>query len=124
MYWGSLFGLEDHVKTGRLKVFAVQDTKSFPLFPDIPSVGAQLGTDWTYRTYSTVVARAGTPQAIVDKLYTATDEIISGAEMSEKLRKAGFMPYPLPQGEAQKMMLEEIKSAKEFAKALGLPPPQ
>jgi tripartite-type tricarboxylate transporter receptor subunit TctC len=77
------------VKDGKLKALAVSSAKRFPTMPDIPTV-AELGMPgFETGSYQGIVAPAGTPAEIVNKLHATITQVLSTAEMKERLDKAG-----------------------------------
>src|SRR5262249_38247464 len=120
----SLFGMEEHLKSGRLKVLGVMSDKRFPLYPDVPTVGAETGQDVLDATYTLTQVRAGTPQPIIDKLAATTSDISADPAVQAKVRKLGFEPRTLPNDETNKIMNGEFNRARDIAKMAGLAPPQ
>ena len=122
LWIASMFGLDEQIRAGRMKAIAVLSEKPFPTYPDIPTLGAATGTELISGAYLTFQARTGTVQAVLDKLATAIEEIISTPEVSERIRKAGFEPLSMPQNQTQAMMLREYRHAREVGKAVGIQP--
>jgi len=81
-----------HVKAGRLKALVITATSRSPLLPDVPTtpeVGLPgvLGMGW-----HAVVAPAGTPTAIVDKLNLTLVETLARPEVRTALIAQGARP--------------------------------
>src|SRR5204863_454069 len=81
-----------HVKSGRLKALVITSTLRSPLLPDVPTtpeVGLPgvLGASW-----HAVVAPAGTPREIVDKLNVTLVETIAAPELRAALIAQGARP--------------------------------
>ena len=122
LWIASMFGLDDIVKSGKLKVLGVLDDKRFPAYPDVPTFGSAMGQDLVSVAYLTYQARSGTPPAVLEKWYRGIAEVIARPEVGERIRKAGFEPVALPQAEAQKMMEREYAHAREVARSVGIQP--
>lgn len=85
-----------HVKAGRLKMLAVYNTDRNDDFPDVPTLAQQgiAGFDQqSLPTWYGVVAPAGTPAAIVDKLNRETNAALRDPEVRAVLRRGGFIPH-------------------------------
>src|SRR5438309_8684652 len=100
-----------HVKSGRLKALVITSTLRSPLLPDVPTtpeVGLPgvLGASW-----HAVVAPAGTPREIVNKLNVTLVETIAVPEMSTTLVAQGARPVGSSQEEVRAFMREEIGRA-------------
>jgi tripartite-type tricarboxylate transporter receptor subunit TctC len=81
-----------YIKGGQLKALAITSRQRLPLLPDVPTM-AEAGfptveaADW----YG-VVAPAGTPKAIVQRLQAAIVAAISTANVRDDLLAMGFLP--------------------------------
>ena len=77
---------------GRLRPLAVTAAKRLPTLPDVPTV-AELGyPGFEAATWSGLVAPAGTPKAIVDKLNAQANKALGTNEMKAKLAEDGSTP--------------------------------
>ncbi len=77
-----------HLKAGKLKMLAVTTAKRHPDFPDVPTL-AELGVKgMDYEQWFGVLAPAGTPKAVVDKLNAAL--VKAAATPNAKERLAGL----------------------------------
>ena len=122
LWIASMFGLDELIKAGRMKALAVLNDKPFPTYPDIPTFASATGTELISVAYLTFQARAGTSPAVLEKLAGAIGEIIATPEVGERIRKAGFEPLSLPQGQAQAMMVREYRHAQDVARSVGIKP--
>jgi tripartite-type tricarboxylate transporter receptor subunit TctC len=77
------------VKDNKLKVLAVSSAKRFGAAPDIPTV-AELGMPgFETGSWQGIVAPAGTPPEVVNKLHSTVMAILATPELKERLDKAG-----------------------------------
>jgi tripartite-type tricarboxylate transporter receptor subunit TctC len=77
------------VRDGKLKALAVSSARRFPTMPDIPTV-AELGmAGFETGSYQGIVAPAGTPAEIVNKLHATITQVLGTPEMKDRLDKAG-----------------------------------
>ena len=78
------------IKEGKLRALAVTSGERAPEFPDVPTL-AEAGAPGQESLYfQGVVAPAGTPKEIVDRLYRAIDKILARPEVKERLAAIGF----------------------------------
>lgn len=85
-----------HIKSGKLNALAVLSPQRTPELPDVPTA-SELGVKgFDNMGWSGIVARAGTPAAIVDKLNKATEAFHKSPEVQAKLRTMGVMPVSGP----------------------------
>jgi tripartite-type tricarboxylate transporter receptor subunit TctC len=105
-FFGNTQAVGGLVTAGRLRALAVTSPKRLANFPNIPTV-AELGyPGFEAATWSGLVAPAGTPQAIIDKLNAAANKALGNAEMKHKLFEDGSTPL----GGTPKQFGEFIKS--------------
>ncbi|HET7402202.1 MAG TPA: tripartite tricarboxylate transporter substrate binding protein [Usitatibacter sp.] len=77
-----------HIQSGRLRALGVSSLKRSPSLPDVPSINDTVkGYDVT--TWYSLVAPAGTPPEIVDKLSREIGAIIESPAIKDKLREQG-----------------------------------
>ena len=60
-----------HIKAGKLKVIAVTSAKRSKALPDVPTIAESGYPGFEVETWFGLVAPAGTPRPVVDKLYAA-----------------------------------------------------
>ena len=77
-----------HIQSGRLRALGVSSLKRSPSLPDVPPINDTVkGYDVT--TWYSLVAPAGTPPEIVDKLNKEIAAIIESPAVREKIREQG-----------------------------------
>ena len=78
-----------HIKEGRLRALAVSTRKRSALLPTVPSL-AELGlTDYDVSTFTGLVAAAGTPRPILDKLAAALARVLAQPAIRERFAALG-----------------------------------
>lgn len=81
-----------HVKSGRLRVLAVTDEKRSPVLPSVPTVAESGLPGYTAASWFAVLAPAGTPKAIVDKLNAEINRIFTLPEVKAAFAADGTEP--------------------------------
>ena len=75
-----------------VKLLAVTSPQRYPNFPDVPTM-AELGRpEFTSTTWFGLVAPAGTPRAIIDKLHDEIERGWKTPEVAQRLRNTGLDP--------------------------------
>src|SRR5579862_5136740 len=82
------------VKDGKLRAIAISSAKRFSAAPGIPTVAESGIPGFETGSWQGIVAPAGTPAEIVDKLHAAVTKILATAEMKDRLDKAGAEVRP------------------------------
>jgi tripartite-type tricarboxylate transporter receptor subunit TctC len=89
---GSMPNAQEHVKAGAMKGLAVTSPQRWPDLVDIPTF-TELGyPDIVLDTGHFLLAPAGTPQDVVDRLARETLAALARSEVKERLRQVGYAP--------------------------------
>ena len=79
-----------HVRGGKLKALAVTSAQRSPAAPDIPTVAEAGLPGYEAIAWNGLLAPAGTPQAVLDKLNDELQKALGNAEVKEKFAAQGF----------------------------------
>ena len=77
------------VKGGKLRALAISSSKRFAAAPDIPTVAESGLPGFETGSFQGIVAPAGTPPEVVNKLHQTITKILATPEMQERLVTAG-----------------------------------
>ena len=92
-------------RAGKIRILATTGTARSPLTPDVPTVreagaagipGAPAGTQlsgFEFATWFAIVAPAGTPRPVVDRLNAEIVKALNLPEVREQLQSAGYVIY-------------------------------
>ena len=73
-----------NIHSGKLKLLAITGAKRHPAFPDTPTF-AELGIkDYTPVAWQGLLAPAGTPKAVIDRLAAAMKQVPANAELAKR----------------------------------------
>jgi tripartite-type tricarboxylate transporter receptor subunit TctC len=104
------------VRAGRLKALGVSTAKRSPLLPDVPTIAESGAPGYEMSIWWGVLAPAGTPAAIVDKLYAEIAGILQQPESAQRLAAEGAEPLPLPSAAFTRLLTVEIDKWKRVAR--------
>lgn len=79
-----------NVKAGKLKGLAVTSEKRSPLAPDVPTVAEQGFPRFDATVWIGLLAPAGVPKDVLDKLAGETQRAMADAEVRKRLNSQGF----------------------------------
>jgi tripartite-type tricarboxylate transporter receptor subunit TctC len=83
------------VKDGRLKALAISSSKRFAAAPHIPTVAESAGLPgFETGSFQGIVAAAGTPADVVNRLHATLTKILATPEMQARLEQAGAETRP------------------------------
>ena len=114
VFMGGVATVSPNLQTGRAKIIGVASAERMEAYPDIPTLKEQ-GFPVEWDTWYGVVAPAGVPTALLDKLSADATAALGGEEVRMQLEKMGLFRRL---GGRQKMfdaMREEIRNATRVA---------
>jgi tripartite-type tricarboxylate transporter receptor subunit TctC len=122
MNFGTQSTLLPLIQQGKIRALAVTtDTRAKDL-PDVPTM-AESGLPQLGLTFSAgILAPAGTPPAIVEKLNTATNEAMKSPELQASMAKLGFEPTLWTVAQYGAFLAEEARRWPPIVKASGVQP--
>ena len=94
IYFSSLPPAVGLVKEGKVRALAVTGTKRSPIFPDLPTVAEAALPGYEAVLHYGIVAPAGTPRAIIDKLSAALRAAVMSDDLKTRLADDGAEPLP------------------------------
>ena len=97
-----------YVETGRVTLLAVTSEKRSPLFPNIPTVSESGVPSFEISTWWGVVAPAGTPNEVVQKLNQEIQKAANKNPLRGRLVKEGAQIYQSTPSEMKKMLSNEL----------------
>ena len=83
-----------HIKAGKLIAFAVTSPQRLPMLPDVPTVSEAGLTGYDSTGWFGVVAPAGTPQPIVNRLNAEITAALNDEQIKASMRNLGVEPAP------------------------------
>ncbi len=120
MMFSPISAVTAHVEAGKLKALASATSKRPLIAPNVPTMAEAGMPDFDTSIWFGLVAPAGTPREIVDKLSRAVAEAQKSDEVVKMLRTQGFEAITGGPDEFAKSMQSEIKRWNDVAQAAGL----
>jgi tripartite-type tricarboxylate transporter receptor subunit TctC len=106
---------------GKVRALAVSSTKRLAPLPDIPTLAEAGVPAFDFVSWQMIVAPAGTPKPIVDKLYRELKAILATPAMKKEFADTGRIEVDSPNPEKlQQFMRDEIVRMGKVVKAAGL----
>jgi tripartite-type tricarboxylate transporter receptor subunit TctC len=120
--FGSLPALLPHAKSGRVRALVVGTPKRSPSLPDVPTVAESGYPGFDASLWLALVAPAGTPQPIVERMNKEIAAVIAAADTREALDKAGAEPLTGSPADLAAMIRDGIPKYAKVIKAAGVKP--
>jgi tripartite-type tricarboxylate transporter receptor subunit TctC len=109
-----------HVQAGRLKALASATAKRPQIAPDVPTIAEAGLPGFESSVWFGLMAPAGTPRPIIDKLAAAANKALATDDIAEKLRKSGFEPLGGSPDAFAKFIEGEMAKWSAAAEAAGM----
>lgn len=120
MMFSSLTQVLPHVRSGKLKLLAVGAAKRSPALPGIPTVTEAGFPGYEVYVWWGVVAPAGVPGAIREKLRREITAILEQPETRNRLAAEAAETLIVTPDEFRKMIRDDVKKWTEVAKRAGI----
>ena len=108
IFFATIPTMLQYVETGRVTLLAVTSEKRSPLFPNIPTVSESGVPSFEISTWWGVVAPAGTPNEVVQKLNQEIQKAANKNPLRGRLVKEGAQIYQSTPSEMKKMLSNEL----------------
>jgi tripartite-type tricarboxylate transporter receptor subunit TctC len=109
-----------HIQAGKLTALAVIGAQRWPELPEVPTLVEAGYLDAPYDTLFGVVAPAGTPTAVIEKLNGAINEGLKSAEMRASFAQLGIEPIITSPQEFAAIIAEEVPKWAEVVRITGV----
>jgi tripartite-type tricarboxylate transporter receptor subunit TctC len=85
----SLFESKPHIDSGKLRVLGISGAKRSIVMPNVPTIAEAGVPGYEYNSYRGILAPAGTPAPIVDRLNKELKAILASEEVKKELLTRG-----------------------------------
>lgn len=109
-----------HIRSGALRPLAFMGSNRMDILPDVPTVAEAGLPSLTYVGWNGVLAPAGTPEAVLEKLNEAVRKSVATAEVQALLRSVSILPATNTRKEFGEMIATDIAKYTAVAEAAGL----
>jgi len=110
-----------YIKAGRLRTLASTTEERLTMMPEVPTM-REAGVDMVVVVWYYLVAPAGTPQAIINRLSEVAINATRSADIKERLANLGAYPVGYTPEQTGKLIRSEINLWGEVVKASGATP--
>lgn len=109
------------IKAGQLKALGVTSTARIPALPDVPTLAEQGVANYSYYTWLCLVAPAGTPKDVVQRLSEALRAATSSKAIKDRFRDDGMETMNMSADEFDQFLAREVAQAQKLVIDLGIP---
>jgi tripartite-type tricarboxylate transporter receptor subunit TctC len=108
------------IKAGKVRPLAVTTPKRSNEVPDVPTLGELGFKGFEIRGWYGLMAPAGTPRPVVNRINAALNKILSGGPAAQTLRDRGFDPMPMSPEDFGKYLRTEVARWAKAVKQYGV----
>jgi len=109
-----------YAKSGRLRILGVTSAKRLPAFPDVPTFEESGVTGLVFEHWWGVMAPAGTPRAIVDKLHGEIVKAVSAPDVRERFSVLAVEPRTTTPEAFRALLESDVKRWAKVVKEAGI----
>ena len=120
LLFGGLLATVPHVRSGRLRALGVGSLKRNPILPEVPAIAEAGVPGYETVNWFGLVAPAGTPAAIVDRLYREVTTVQALPEVQKQFDNDGAAVLRMRPTEFQAYMIADINKWERVVKEGGL----
>jgi tripartite-type tricarboxylate transporter receptor subunit TctC len=108
------------VQAGKLRMLGIATSHRSRLMPDTPTI-AEMGLEgYEGILWNAIMAPAGTPQAIIDRLAAACASAARAPDIVERLQRDGIDPIGGTPAELASLIARELRQWRELANAANI----
>jgi tripartite-type tricarboxylate transporter receptor subunit TctC len=119
MMFDAITTMTSNVQAGQVKALGTTGTKRSALTPDVPTIAEAGVPGYEATIWLGVMAPAGTPKEIVEKLNGEINKIINRADVKEAWAKQGAVPMVMSPAEFDKYLRADIEKWAHVVKVSG-----
>lgn len=109
-----------YIRAGTLRALAVTSPRRSPLLPQVPTVAEQGMPGYELDQWHGLLAPAGTPPAVVQRLNAAVAGIVAQPQLRQDLLQLGYTPAASTPAEFQALVRGDIARFGELTARMGL----
>ena len=119
-YFGPIAGMVPFIKAGSVRALAISGDERSPELPDVPTMAEAGMPDYKAVSWFGLLAPAGTPPAIVDKLSAAVAQAVADPEVAAALRNQGIVPKSSRPAAFAAFIAEQLDVHRKLVDEAGL----
>ena len=115
----SISGVMPQLKSGRVRALGVSTKQSLPVLPDVPPIAYAL-PGYEARGWNGILAPAGTPKAIIDKLNREIVKVVRSPDFAQNLTNEGAFAVGNTPEEFAAVIRADMKKWSAVIKEAGI----
>ena len=120
MYFGNLSELAPHTAGGQIRIIGVSSLQRAKQLPEVPTVAESGFAGFKTLTWNGLVAPAGTPVAVVNRVAAAVKDMLNSPETVARLQQMGVDPIGDTPAQFAETLKADLATWSEAARASNL----
>lgn len=120
MMFDAITTMAAHGRAGKVKVLASSGKARSAITPDVPTVSEAGVPGYEAVIWLGLMAPAGTPQPILERLSAEIVKVVNAPEVKETWAKQGAVPMGMSPAQFDKFLREDIQKWAKLVKASGM----
>lgn len=112
-------GILPLIKAGKLRAVGIASAQRSPMLPDAPTVDEQGYKGFAAAVWFGLLAPAGTPPAVLDRLESDLAKVVALPEMQKQFEEWGLSPLPLRREAYRRLIAEDITKWRKVIDQVG-----
>jgi tripartite-type tricarboxylate transporter receptor subunit TctC len=108
------------IKAGQIRALGVTHSSRLPVLPDVPTLAEQGVSNYTAYTWLCLVAPAGTPKQVVQRLYDALRSAKSSPAIKQRFRDSATEDLDMSLDQFKQFLAREVVASQKIVTDLGL----
>jgi tripartite-type tricarboxylate transporter receptor subunit TctC len=108
-----------HIRGGKLRALAVTTAQRSGVAPDVPTMAESGLAGYEISSWQGVFAPAGTPRAIIDRLYAEIGKILKMPDVAKRLNDLGLDISGMPPAELAALIKTDVPRLGKVVKDSG-----
>ncbi len=120
MIFDGLSTVATHVRDGKLRAFGVTSPTRLAAFPDIPTIAEQGLPSFSYYLYTGLVAPAGTPKEVINRLNEALRVTLANESVRETFARQGSEIWSTSPDEFNRILKQDSEQSVKLVTEMGI----
>ncbi len=120
MAFDAITTMAPNVKAGQVRALGTSAAKRSSVLPEIPTIGEAGVAGYESTIWLGIMAPAGTPKAIIDRLNAEINKVVTRPDVKEAWDQQGAVPLVMTPGEFETYLRADIEKWAQVVKTAGL----
>ena len=120
MMFDAITTMAGQARAGKVRALGTTGKARSSVMPEVPTISEAGVAGYEATIWLGLMAPAGTPRPVLEKLNAEVNKIINAPEVKENWAKQGAVPMGMPVDEFGRFLQEDIAKWSKLVKATGM----